>query len=387
MKSALPHPRSEGAVRHEERFSISDPSRQAGPPAVRFVDGRWLVAWQSMGAPPIGGDPVLELAMIDEATQAIDRRVGPPLANWWPHLRFDEHGRLGVLSDDGQCVHQLYELDLSTQTEAFDIPCGRDAHLAVATPVPNSDEWMIAYGGGKLVDSVFVGRYRPSSGVWVVPPIALGERGEDTSLAIFAYGSQGLVLWGAPSGTTLRTIDALAQAAIANLTVYAFRLDSPISIERTSAPDSGFAFAQLDRDAVLLGIDAAGLWSLELDSPHGAVPHQVAESGVLDRPPAAAAAAERGVIGVCYPTADARSPGPAGSANHDNGVAFALLDREGELIGEPSVIATDLENIGGCDVAWSGKEFLVVYWQIDLAPDQHAEFTSEIFGRFMRIDE
>jgi hypothetical protein len=144
MKSALPHPKSEGAVRHEERFSISDPNRQAGPPAVRFVDGRWLVAWQSMGAPPIGGDPVLELAMIDEATQAIDRRVGPPLANWWPHLRFDEHGRLGVLSDASQCAHELYDLDLSTQTEAFDIPCGRDAHLAAATPVPNSDEWMIA---------------------------------------------------------------------------------------------------------------------------------------------------------------------------------------------------------------------------------------------------
>jgi hypothetical protein len=107
---------------------------------------------------------------------------------------------------------------------------------------------------------------------------------------------------------------------------------------------------------------------------------------VLDRPPAAAAAAERGVIGVCYPTGDARPPGPAGSSNHDNGVAFALLDREGELIGEPRVIATDLENIGGCDVAWSGKEFLVVYWQIDLALNQQAEFTSELFGRLVRID-
>jgi hypothetical protein len=42
------------------------------------------------------------------------------------------------------------------------------------------------------------------------------------------------------------------------------------------------------------------------------------------------------------------------------------VNSAGALVGGPHVVAEGIENVGGCDVAWSGSELLVAWWDISL---------------------
>jgi hypothetical protein len=67
----------------------------------------------------------------------------------------------------------------------------------------------------------------------------------------------------------------------------------------------------------------------------------------------------RGFLGVCYET----GPGPWGGGwGGADGLDFRIIDTRGMPLGAPLVIDSEMENIGGCDVGWSGSDFLVIYW-------------------------
>jgi hypothetical protein len=87
-------------------------------------------------------------------------------------------------------------------------------------------------------------------------------------------------------------------------------------------------------------------------------PEVIGHSGLRDRRPGIAAAHERGYLGVCYET----GPGPSGGSEEEDGIAFRIISPYGEALGAELEIVSGLRNAGGCAVAWSGEEFMVIYW-------------------------
>jgi hypothetical protein len=112
-------------------------------------------------------------------------------------------------------------------------------------------------------------------------------------------------------------------------------------------------------------MDGSALWVADVAADGSlSAARNVAPSGVADRRPGVAFAPELGATGVCYATGT--GPGGGGGADHHDGVSFVLVDGNGAPAGVPLVIADGLENIGGCDTAWSGDSFLVIWWDIEL---------------------
>ena len=112
--------------------------------------------------------------------------------------------------------------------------------------------------------------------------------------------------------------------------------------------------------ALVIAMDGAHAQVGVVDALAGTVAHGpiiVGSSGIEDRRPHLAAVTERGFLGLCYET----GIGPPGGSGHD-GIAFRVIRPDGMPVGAEVVVAAELMNAGGCDVGWSGTEFVVLYW-------------------------
>jgi hypothetical protein len=360
----------------EERFDISDPTRQAGPPAVRFVDNRWIVAWMSNSGPEaVGSDARLEVAAID-GNQVV-MHTSPLLARTQGNsLSIDAQGRVGLLDTNRYCQHRVFEADLRASNKGFSIPCGDGARPAAA-PIAGSDEWLIAYANDA---SIMVGRYKPSSSAWTAMPLRLGQLAVYRQLEVFAGDSDAVVVWGDGSGTTVQSVEKLAHAP--EVSGSARTLGGAMHIAAASS-GAGYALTQLQDRVLAFGMNGHGLWGAMLAESIAPIEGEIAPSTVADRAPAAAAAEQLGAVGVCYATGQGRYGGGGGTQKPTDGVSFVLLNAESDPILPPTVLADDIANIGGCAVAWSGEEFLVVYWHIANSPPD--PFTSQVRGRRLRV--
>jgi hypothetical protein len=116
-----------------------------------------------------------------------------------------------------------------------------------------------------------------------------------------------------------------------------------------------------DDDLVACVMDGSDVIVAVADTGTGAVvggPTRVGQSGIIDRRPGIAPAPSRGYLAICYAT----GPGPAGGSGGNDGVAIRLIRPDGSPLGVERVVASGLENIGGCAVSWSGSEFMMIYW-------------------------
>jgi hypothetical protein len=122
--------------------------------------------------------------------------------------------------------------------------------------------------------------------------------------------------------------------------------------------------------ALVVGMDGRDVLAEVVEPWMGSVisgPFVIGSSGIVDRRPGISAVIDRGYLGVCYETG--RGP-PGGSG--DDGLSFRIIDVHGSPLGAPLVIASGLENIGGCAVGWSGSEFIVIYWSCGVdTPSNH----------------
>jgi hypothetical protein len=114
--------------------------------------------------------------------------------------------------------------------------------------------------------------------------------------------------------------------------------------------------------AFVVGMDGRDVLAEAVEPWMGSVisgPNVIGQSGIRDRRPGIIAVIDRGYFGVCYET----GPGPAGgSPGRRDGLDFRIIDTHGLPLGAPLTVVSGLENIGGCDVGWSGGEFIVIYW-------------------------
>jgi hypothetical protein len=360
-----------GLLRPLERFPISDPTQQAGPPTVGFVDDHWLVAWKATDSPD-ETPPHLEVATLDLEGNQVEQRRGPELAQGWPSFAFDAQGRLGVLYDGSPCSHRVYEANLQPGGAEFSLPC-TDDYVAAASPIPGTDEWMVTYGSD--TGDVVFGRYRPSNADWTTPTFAFGPGARLASwpLDVFAERDRAFVLWGDGLGTNVRTFDLLESGVAPQ--------GEPVRLVRSTISDGNYALDRIENRTVVLATDGAGLWGAELVPNKLTVTdsNDIAFSVVLDQRPGTASAALLGVIGVCFGLSSSGEPTEAGGADHDS-VAFVLVGPDGRATEAP-IVLQDVGSYGGCDVAWSGDEFLVVYWHIEPASFGTDQIYSKIFAQ------
>jgi hypothetical protein len=364
-----------------EPLVLSKPYRQGGAPHVRWLGDHWTATWSSSawvdengeavgddGKPTTGssGPWIESIDLAPDGTPGVRTELpfGGLVFGFDVELGVD--GRLAVTNDYAPCVLESISRDGGSDAP-FAVPCGGEDPMAVA-PVPDSEDWLIAYGAGASAGNHQVGRYRPSLRGWVIPPIAIGPREDYDDLGVFAVGDDAVVAWGNPSGSSIAWI---AELAAAEAPTHALSPSPPTALGGGLLREDGrFALADQGSSAVLVGADGSQLWAAAIARDAQAVAARaVATAGVADRKPGIAAAPELAAFAVCYAT----GPGPGGGFGRDkDGVSFLLVDQQGAAIGEPVVLADDLENIGGCDVAWSGAAFLAVWWDIELNKSSEA---------------
>jgi hypothetical protein len=196
--------------------------------------------------------------------------------------------------------------------------------------------------------------------------MTLAPRRESAGLDVFAVGDDAVIVWGDAQGSSVATAQGLAQApeptAATPAPAHPLELDATVI-----GSDGTFSLAQPGARVLLFGMDGQALWVVPIakDEAQPSM-RRLAPARVADRRPGVAFAKQLGVTGVCY----AIGSGPAGgSGDRRDGVSFVLVDAQGAPASEPLVIADQLSNIGGCDVAWSGDAFLVIWWQIEMGPD------------------
>ena len=138
-------------------------------------------------------------------------------------------------------------------------------------------------------------------------------------------------------------------------------------------------------DILIEEIDGS-IWVAALDSTRVVGESPIAESGAIDRPPGMAAAPELGVVAMCFGVRSTDEARPPGSESHVQ-TAFMLLDRDARVVAEAARIGARVKSFGGCDLAWSGREFLLAHRYLGppLSADVTEEQVSQIVVQSIRV--
>jgi len=335
----------------EWNITVSRAENQAGAPDIRWIDGRFVVAW--LGSALDGSGSHVARAEISAA-------------GVWSDTLVPYQGRIAsqlVLSGDGEiavpsyatfasgCAITVYDASLSPAGNA-EIPCTSDAAVAPA----GGGAWVVAHGlqVASDVQSVVVDRFDPGGANPLSGSVAVGTTHSDQSLTLYAFADEASVVWPTPGGSALQVVGGVQGAG-------GLALASQAAVAGTG-PYGGYGFGRIGGHELLFGTNGAALWTADVTTPgQPLAPRFVAATGVADRDVGVAAANELGIIGVCFGT----GPGPGGGfGQFDDGVSFVAVDADGEVVAGPTVIEDAFTNIGGCSVAWSGQEFAVAYWKI-----------------------
>jgi hypothetical protein len=331
-------------------ITLSTVDRVASPPKVIWSEGRFLVAWasasnfDSVTKEPTSGPPAVDVVevtssgVVEEHHVEVEDFAGIP-------------GSIAAINDDDQVVRTTQSDECDTQIVDFrtgaiqvmDVPC--EERPASIASIRGSDEWIVA---SSLERDIRVGRYSSAMG-WIAPLEVIGERDDDGyTLDVTTAGNAATVVWGNTYGSWAYLIDDLA--ALTSGTVS--RFDGAVIV------DGQYGLAQLDDRVIAVAPFVQRLWTNVLGTDTKAPVKDVIEDALAeDRKPGTAWLAQREVLAVCYTTAGRDDVA-------DDAVSVVLVDRDGDLV-EGVGIATDIWNGGGCDLAWSGSELLVAWWDID----------------------
>jgi hypothetical protein len=360
-----------GNFDEQGRILISDPFEQAGRPRLGFAGGRFMAAYSTVPSrEPQTANYAAQLNLAEISDVGVESLWTQKPARALSHqiAAMAADGRVGAFPHSGvSCAVEIFQPRLIGAYPRFIVGCEND--LIALAAVPGSIEWVVAHADDS---AVHVGRYDPSAETWTVPALAIGLRGIADVLAVTVDGDDALVAWNDGGPTQLRKARGLGAVSAAD----AASLGPLVSIAGRVHTDGAYDFATLEDRLIVLGMDGTSLWTASLagsDEPPAVT--SIASSGVVDRRPAIAAASEIGLAGVCYATGPEPWGGVPGRAD---GIAFALIDAEGRLAAEPRVLAADVYDVGGCDIAWSGEDFLVAWMQVD---DEADPELSAVHGR------
>ena len=352
-------------------FELTDVNFQSSA-VVGWADNHFVVSYVTSGTEP-GESMTLRLARASTTGEV--QQHSRPFAISWPtdvQLVVTPDGGIAGVATGVGCGLEVFSSDLQTKTLEASFPCSGDGMELVASPVPSSSDWLIAYStgaydeGDHLAGSVFAGRYLAASGTWAADPVALGARTAEDKLGVFAAGQDAVVVWGNREGAMLRSASAMAGPADPGAPA---SWSEPVALDGAQTiSDGGYGLADLGEQRLLFSMYGSSLRAHVLGADGAVTMRDVASSTITDRVPGVAAAVELGLAGVCY----ARGPssyigGPLDSETQDVGADsmwFVMVDADGIAVSEPVMIADGLADNTGCDVAWSGEQFFAVTWGI-----------------------
>jgi hypothetical protein len=163
------------------------------------------------------------------------------------------------------------------------------------------------------------------------------------------------VAWGGAGGIRFRSFpwpDAAAGSAV-------LELPMPIGSDALVHVEGYHDFA------LVSAMDGSRAQVCTVDALAGTIAHDPVIVGRIggwpEYGPQLEAVTERGYLGLCYATCG--TPGPDGG---DDGFSFRVIRPDGMPVGTEVEVASGLLGALGCDVGWSGTEFVVVYWSTGL---------------------
>jgi hypothetical protein len=347
-------------------MTLGDPSRQGSAPHVAWLDSRWQVYWTSPGIAldDSAVEPFLYAASVSPDGE-VERRATSFSMRTFDTLQPGPDGTFALLRPAQMLGSQLQPCEIavtdtvaSQSHPAFRFSCGGEF---AATAIQGSEDWLVFFSPpeegqrGQASDSVWLARYRPSEQGWVAGPWKLFSGDLPGALAVSTMREDAVVIWHATSRTQLARIQGVAGTTPS----------APHQPERLeafyTAEEPLYALTETEQGTLLLWPDVeAGLVGSSIRGDGGASSlGSVASTSVVDRTPGVAPIPERALVAVCYATRER-----PGSGDGD-AVSLAIVDEDGVIVGTPSVVARSMENVGGCDLAWSGSALLLAWWEID----------------------
>jgi len=326
-----------------------------GPPTVAWNGSGWGVAWS-------GGETPLVFCSLDADARPTGPivTVAPGLSGWHTSLawkedhygisvatveyRSDFNVYFGTIDPTGRLVSGMTWIDYASDDP--DIAWSEDAHgwvVGFTKTDPSTDEQTIQ---AALLDDASVVVEGPIE-IWT------GDRGSNWSgPRVVELKGKVAMAWPERSGAWFRCFEwPDVGSATPAVEVLPAILTEDSYIEAEAFFDYTLVLAMDGADALVsvVSLDGATVVS---------GPTAVGHSGIMDRRPGIVAANGRGYLGVCYET----GPGPAGGSGAGEGVTFRIIAPSGPPVGAELTVVSDLGNIGGCAIGWSGSEFNVIYW-------------------------
>ncbi|MBI5486435.1 MAG: DUF4215 domain-containing protein [Deltaproteobacteria bacterium] len=310
-----------------------------GPPVVDWNGTGWGVVWGAWGplrfraldadAHPIGPPGTLPVDGGYVALAWGEDRFAFAAANW-------SHYEVAVGTVDGLGALRSGPTWMPAHGE----------HPGIAWS-PALGGWIVTYNAYEDATTILAARIDDDSRI-ADGPIAIGEGLGPVPAPL---RSRVAIVWSGAGGIRYRGFPWPEVGLGRELLALPMGIISDGSVTAEGYNDFVLA-AAMDGDAVrVVVVDA-------LAGEVASGPFAVASSGIADRRPSLRAVPERGIVGLCYET----GPGPAGGSDGDDGIAFRVLRPDGALVGAEVTVAAGLRNAGGCDVGWSGTEFVVLYW-------------------------
>jgi hypothetical protein len=146
---------------------------------------------------------------------------------------------------------------------------------------------------------------------------------------------------------------------LGNFSLPGFEHDSEaVNVHATGLPlETRLETGALDETLYVVLMDGSQVLVLVVDPYHGelvAEPSVIGRSSNVGHRPGVAAAPAGDMLGVAFQT--------GGVADGDEGLDLVLVSDRGAPLAPALTILSDMASVRDCDMAWSGSEFLVVYW-------------------------
>lgn len=317
-----------------------DPVDAGGSPKVAWNGSGWGIAWGGWGSS--------HFAALDVDANLLAPSVFLPLGGGITGLEWHD-GTYGITFISGWPGGEggIALLDAAGAVRAgpsWPPSAGEGADLAWA---PSHAAWILAYmeadvdgTGGEVIRAVAVDDRAGFLGAPV--SVAAGGR-EDGQPTVVSTEAGVVVAWTNDDGAwynALRWPDSTG--------------DAPHRLPVEAARSWGVEAVSYGTN-IVFGWGGGGIRVVEVDGWSLEPLGDAVSIGEGKDTPRFAAVPERGYLGYCT------CLGPSDSSETDR-VLFRVIRPDGSPLGSAVTIRDGLRNAGGCSVAWSGTEFVVVYW-------------------------
>ncbi|HKO92900.1 MAG TPA: hypothetical protein VJU61_17210 [Polyangiaceae bacterium] len=346
----------EGELDLDGIFTLSDPASKVGSPSALWKDDHFQVAW-SADAYVMPGARV-EVTELFTTGRYVRQRLEIAATG---NVLFDEDGSTVAHSDMDAHGAALMFTDLATGKTT-----GPTRFESWSTPqlsaVPGSDDWLITW---PVVDfdtsttHAMLARYRPGAAGFVAGPWQIASNQVQSLPSTTPIDGDSWMYWAQRSSLYLHRLGGLI-APEAPGGDYELRVDTfelPALGEPTIVPSA--------QGLLVISTEGAALHAFAFRPERGLGPEieiAIPEGGREHRSQAnyssAVYAPELKRVGVCTV---ARA-----------GLWFLTLDAQGRVIDRPIAIERDFRgahefdtrSTRGCDIAWSGESFLIVWLSV-----------------------